>query len=80
MEHRFAAERKAVCAVQEEDVVVNAQIDRRVEALDHRYRAGAGTQPPRPPPQTDLPFDERAPAFELAPPFEPDPPAPDFDS
>ena len=40
MEHRLATRRKAVCAVQEEGVVVNAQIDRRVEALDHRHRAG----------------------------------------
>ena len=49
MEHRLATRRKAVRAVQEEGVVVNAQIDRRVEPLDHRHRAGlerAANAPP----------------------------------
>jgi len=55
MEHRLATGRKAVCAVQEEGVVVNTRIDGRAEALDDRYRAGlerAGhAESPRPPPQ-----------------------------
>jgi DNA invertase Pin-like site-specific DNA recombinase len=55
MEHGLATRGKAVRAVQEEDLVVNAEIERRVETLDHRHGAGleraADTEPPRPSPE-----------------------------
>jgi hypothetical protein len=55
MEHRLATRRKVVRAVQEERVVVNAEIDRRVKALDHRHRRGleraADAEQSHPPPK-----------------------------